>query len=423
MKKHAFAILIFILIFKVGFTQWIDTTHLMVYYSEVWGWGEISDVDFISADTGMYAHTCYWSPSVGRGIYVDATDDFGRNWNRRFQVTEMSNDSYAIFPIREQNTFFHVYQYGPILIDKTSNNGLNWERTPLKREGYYRDFFAVDTSHFFLIYNWDSTFISKYINGAVHHNIDTFYVDKPNLMFFPNADTGYIAASSTQDLHNHFIYKSTTGGTNFVKIFTDSLMNINDMFFTSANMGYAVGDLGKIIKTTDGGSSWEYLNTNLSTNLKSLFFINDDLGYVAGSSGLIIKTINGGASWTPETVDFPASFTKIFFVNDTVGFALSNNILFRNQPPSNTWVIDSKKSHLQISPNPFSSQTVIHLSIPLKKATLTLFNSSGKMVKIRKNISGQAITLSRNNLPSGLYFFSLADGNESFKTGKVIITD
>ncbi len=74
-------------------------------------------------------------------------------------------------------------------------------------------------------------------------------------------------------------------------------------------------------------------------------------------------------------------------------------------------------------PNPFSMQTTLQTDNILKSATLTLYNSYGQTVKQIKNITGQTITLQRDNLPSGLYFLQLMQYNKKFATDKLIIID
>jgi len=392
------------------------------------GAGYLHDVNFISEGSGMYSYSHYYSPSTGTEVWVKSTNDSGNNWDIVWNDMQMGISSYAIHTIKSQNTFYHIRNWqGFTRIDKTINNGLTWNYSTLGSSGYYQDFSAIDTSHLFLLYqdyNGTKYFINKYVNGVVSSKIDSFYIEKAHLMFFANADTGYIATSATQNANNHFIYKSTTGGTNWVKVFSDSLMNIRKMFFTSADIGYAVGDSGKIIKTIDGGSNWQYLNTNITLNLKSTFFLNDTIGYVAGDSGLIIKTINGGISWIQQNTGTITGFSKIFFVNDSVGFALTGQTLYKtNQSPSLVfWEIIPLKNSLQIFPNPFSTLTTLQTDNLLHNATLSVDNCFGQTVKQIKNISGQTVVFSRDNLASGLYFVRLTEENKIY-TGKLVITD
>jgi PKD repeat protein len=77
---------------------------------------------------------------------------------------------------------------------------------------------------------------------------------------------------------------------------------------------------------------------------------------------------------------------------------------------------------VSISPNPFSVQTTLQTDNLLHNATLTVYNCFGQTVAQIKNINGQTVTFSRDNLVSGLYFVRLTEDNKIF-TDKLIITD
>jgi hypothetical protein len=78
---------------------------------------------------------------------------------------------------------------------------------------------------------------------------------------------------------------------------------------------------------------------------------------------------------------------------------------------------------INIYPNPFSSQTVLRTDAPLHNATLTVVNCFGQTVKQIKNISGQTVTLFRDNLKSGLYFIRLTQDSKVITADKLVITD
>lgn len=82
---------------------------------------------------------------------------------------------------------------------------------------------------------------------------------------------------------------------------------------------------------------------------------------------------------------------------------------------------NSTKNIFSITPNPFTSSTTIETIDNLKNATLTIFNQYGQTLKQIKNISGQAVVLSRYNLPSGLYFIRLTEENKTIGIEKVIV--
>lgn len=76
-----------------------------------------------------------------------------------------------------------------------------------------------------------------------------------------------------------------------------------------------------------------------------------------------------------------------------------------------------------IYPNPFVIQTTFQTSTYLHNATITIENCFGQKVKEIKNISGQTVLLTRENLASGLYFLHLTQNNKIILTNKLIITD
>ncbi|WP_185956520.1 T9SS type A sorting domain-containing protein [Changchengzhania lutea] len=78
---------------------------------------------------------------------------------------------------------------------------------------------------------------------------------------------------------------------------------------------------------------------------------------------------------------------------------------------------------ITVYPNPFSLQTTLQSDRFLKNVTMTVYNIQGQVVKEIKNISGQTVTLFRDNLPSGLYFIQMTEANKIITAAKLVITD
>jgi Secretion system C-terminal sorting domain len=93
--------------------------------------------------------------------------------------------------------------------------------------------------------------------------------------------------------------------------------------------------------------------------------------------------------------------------------------------PTLTSVHENKlaASSLIISPNPFFTRVTLQAENPFYNATLMVCNYFGQTVKQIKNISGQTVTFSRDNLPSGLYFIRLMQDNKLIATEKLVIID
>jgi len=117
---------------------------------------------------------------------------------------------------------------------------------------------------------------------------------------------------------NSGIYLTTNGGSSWTHTPGGT---IQDFFFPSDSVGYAVGDNGTVMKTIDQGTSWTSLSTGQTSHYYTAFFLNDSLGYIGGSNGGR-KTIDGGQNWTaiPSMGSFIQSL--IFFTVDS-GYAVT----------------------------------------------------------------------------------------------------
>lgn len=76
-----------------------------------------------------------------------------------------------------------------------------------------------------------------------------------------------------------------------------------------------------------------------------------------------------------------------------------------------------------IYPNPFSCLTTVKTNQHLVNASLTIYNSLGQQVKQINNISGQTLTLNRDNLPAGLYYIHLSEEGKILLTDKLVVND
>lgn len=81
------------------------------------------------------------------------------------------------------------------------------------------------------------------------------------------------------------------------------------------------------------------------------------------------------------------------------------------------------KVAVTIFPNPLSTQSILQVSNSLNDASIIIYNLFGQQVKEIKNIYGQTFTLSRGNLPVGMYFIQLKQDNRVVAIEKIIITD
>lgn len=83
-------------------------------------------------------------------------------------------------------------------------------------------------------------------------------------------------------------------------------------------------------------------------------------------------------------------------------------------------ILDNK---ISVSPNPFKYRTTVQFEGGALDYELNMYNLNGIKVKNIKNISGDRITIERNNFPTGIYFISISNNNRIIGFKKLIITD
>jgi photosystem II stability/assembly factor-like uncharacterized protein len=144
-----------------------------------------------------------------------------------------------------------------------------------------------------------------------------------NGAFFSNSSTGVVYGS--YNFLNGWIAYTTNGGTSWsLPVFTTSAA-INDAYFTSGSVGYAVGNAGWIYKTTNAGSSWTAQSSGVTTNLNGVFFYDSNTGYVVGDSGLVLKTVDGGANWIVQSTGVNVNLQDVHAPSSSIAFVAGDN--------------------------------------------------------------------------------------------------
>lgn len=129
------------------------------------------------------------------------------------------------------------------------------------------------------------------------------------------------------------LLRTIDGGKNWQEINLQNAVDAppvryNNITFTDARQGWAVGDFRRILHTEDGGQSWEvqYPKTEQQHSFDSFTSISayDSLNVLAVTGhGAILRTSDGGQSWREQlpAKDEGGSFHSVQFVDPTVAYA------------------------------------------------------------------------------------------------------
>jgi parallel beta-helix repeat protein len=240
-------------------------------------------------------------------------------------------------------------------------------------------------------------------NGAPNPTI-AFYINmtgmtvKKNVLFAKDPSTYIIRMVDNTGGYNHGIVDSN---------YYFQPYNANNYEFIPPS---TVNNFSTWLTTTgyDANSKSSFVNWTLPTSDDSLFMNQTDN----------VVTISLG---TTEFLDLDSN---VVCGSITLQPYTSKILINTNYICSTTGIDENNtEKDVFIFPNPFSSTTTVQTDNVFKDATLIVYNLHGQQVKQIKNISGQTVTLKRDNLPMGLYFIHLTQDNKTITTDKLIITD
>lgn len=116
-------------------------------------------------------------------------------------------------------------------------------------------------------------------------------------VFFHDSLSGFIVGEAGR------MIRTDDGGATWLalpqfKLSDTTSVSLTDIFFLNSTLGFAVGGeiyqgqqlASIVIRTTDGGTTWEFLPTGTTSELQTVFFTDPDYGWAAGGNGLIIHT-------------------------------------------------------------------------------------------------------------------------------------
>ena len=279
-----------------------------------------------------------------------------------------------------------------VTVDSTStNNIIYWDKT------LYAN---VDS---FLVYRETTTNIYKII-GSVSHDSPGFFVDTVRQLYFP-----YTGDPNVGSYRYKLQIRDTCGN------FSDLGPFHNTMFISNIGSAFSWNDYEVEGKSVP-------LPQLLGYQLFRDNYANGNWTLIAGVSGNQLTINDPDYSTYPNALRrVEAQFSTNCLYKGPGNISRSNisglkpNGVFENN--------EIRSNKVSVSPNPFSIETIIKTNHELINASLTVYNINGKQVRQINNISGQAITLLRDNLPCGLYFVQLKQDYKIIATEKLAIKD
>lgn len=172
-----------------------------------------------------------------------------------------------------------------------------------------------------------------YANRGVH------FVDAQNGWIV--GDKGIIFHTSTGGL----VWLKQESGLEQVKIAGIPYpIDLNKVYFTDKDNGWAVGDLGTIIHTENGGLTWEKQSSGTTEILWGIHCVDRNNCCAVGSRGTILHTSNGGrkwlgafGGWKQQESGTGATLNGVYFVDRNNGWVVGNGGISHTSDGGKTW--------------------------------------------------------------------------------------
>lgn len=102
-----------------------------------------------------------------------------------------------------------------------------------------------------------------------------------------------------------------------------------------------------------------------------------------------------------------------------------NNVIRKIELPLTASVntINKNEVQMQLSPNPFTASATITISGNKGKGpvSLSVYDVTGKEVKVKNTVSGQQIVIERGDMSTGIYFYKISQNNKVIGMDKLVV--
>lgn len=325
----------------------------------------------------------------------------------------------------------------------TGNSGANWTQVFAQTGGFINGLVIRLDSTGFMVGNpvggrWS---LWKTTNNGANWDSSGLYLPQAGSETGFNNCIVYVQNRIWFGTNNSRVYYSSNNGSNW-SIQSVSVSDVTSLWFDIS--GNTTGFCGgtNLLKTTDYGVSWSTitsLGTGLIAGIAGLNMWSGNIWYVRNGSGNIYYNDGNGfgmidytapsGTYTYVTTDRLANFPYIGFAVRTNG-GISYKQIFVEGINIIEGEIPSSYNLSQNYPNPFNPVTRIKFSIPqietaqrVVPTELIVFDALGREVQtlVNENLSSgiYEVEFSGENLPSGVYFYTLSAG--PFRENKKMI--
>lgn len=202
---------------------------------------------------------------------------------------------------------------------KTTNSGVNWMNAGAPSASSYNALEVVP-AHITVCGN-DGKIIRSTNLGANWVTLNSGVTADLNCVISP----GNIIAAGEDGL----VIISTNNGTNFTTALPPGTNSpdYNALAYAPNSSFLSFGENGSVIKSTNSGLNWSHVQglTGTGSGIEEIYFPSPLIGYAVCGTEYLLSTSNGGVNWSSQVMINTYHMNSLHFVNTLTGFAGGNN--------------------------------------------------------------------------------------------------
>lgn len=367
------------------------------------------------------------------------SSDGGTNWDSiglsagsdDFQMTEMyfTDVNNGFIGGRRNNVFQNL--------QKTTDNGTTWTDItpdPAEVEPIAALYFLTPQQ------GWATCQQELYTTvngGATWTTIPLSFI--PQDIHFMDALVGY-ATGGLPASSPAVVMKTTDGGLTWTQVLsssdpnvfvnTNEFLNVVDANILFTNLQWT----NKLFRTTDAGATWDTIVCDSVFQIVDFHFNSADSGHILSSMGQLFQTNDGGVTWTLQySAEWgfygPLVYFQSLMFRDGVGYVCGSRGLVKRFDAEVTGVdeLRGEGGSLKVYPNPcYGAQNITLVSKGMiGDCQLVILNNLGQVVHSEKIESIETKPLVRVRayiLPVGVYTVVLKGDNQK-QSSQLVITE
>jgi len=299
----------------------------------------------------------FTSPTEGWVVGMDElilhTTDAGATWTASFATSGLPYTSVSFVNPMEG---WISGRWGKVM--HTADGGVTWTDQHTGFDTQIASIFFKDVNHGWAVGDDASDVAIKTDNGGVTWTLSYVGITCPlHCVYFVDDSLGFVAGK--------FNWASGDGGEEYGGLNAPPYMN--GIQFIDRNVGYCVGDTGRIAYTTDQGVTWDKLASGTTKGLYSIHINPSVIAWSVGANGTILK----------------------------------------NQPGTITTVPEIKTSYFITYPNPSNGKFTVQVeSGKVSKGIVSVYNVLGEKI-YHSEISSLKSEIDLSNQPDGVYLIGV----------------